>query len=228
MRLLEDKPEYFPYLDGELSEIEQARLLTQLDPEERRELMATRSALSHLESLPQIEPPTGLVQGVMAALQHAEAPRTEKESVISKIRTWFDLRPLLGWQTAGVAVVASVMLMVSLFFFRHPAQDNSLSPSFEPVAMAPGAAQGRLVKFKLYAPNASQVMVVGDFNEWGSGSGSPLVKKHNGEWVAEIPLSPGNYQYAFVVDGKTWVEDPQAVQHVQDDFGRKNAVLYVM
>lgn len=228
MKLLEDKPQYFQYLDGELSEIEQARLLTQLDPEERRELMAARSALSHLENLPRIEPPPGLVQGVMAALQHTAVPRTEKESLMSKIRTWFDLRPLLGWQTAGVAVAASVMVMVSLSFLRHPAQDNPLSPSFEPVAMTSGATQGRLVKFKLYAPDASQVMVVGDFNEWGSGSGSPLVKKHNGEWVAEIPLSPGNYQYAFVVDGKTWVEDPRAVQHVQDDFGRKNAVLYVM
>lgn len=228
MKLLEDKPQYFQYLDGDLSEIEQARLLTQLGPEERRGLMATRSALSHLENLPQIEPPAGLAQGVMAAIQYAAAPGTEKESLISKIRTWFDLRPLLGWQAAGVAVAASVMLTVSLSFLRHPVQDSPLSPGFEPVAMTPGAAQGRLVKFKLYAPDASQVMVVGDFNEWGSGSGSPLVKKHNGEWVAEIPLSPGNYQYAFVVDGKTWVEDPQAVQHVQDDFGRKNAVLYVM
>lgn len=228
MKFLEDKPLYFQYLEGELSEIEQARLLAQLGQEEKRELMAVRSALLYLDDLPQIESPAGLVQVVMAAIQPAKVPEPEKESLISKVRAWFDLRPLLGWQAAGMAVAASVTLMVSLSVLQQPAEENPMVPGLSPAAMTASTAQGRLVKFRLYAPSASQVTVVGDFNEWGSGSESRLMKKDDGEWVANVPLSPGNYQYAFVVDGKIWVTDPQAVQHVQDDFGRKNAVLYVM
>lgn len=228
MKFLEDNPQYLRYLDGDLPELEQARLLAQLGQEEKQELMSIRSALSHLERLPQQEPPAGLVHGVMAAIQAEEAPRTNKEPLISRIRAWFGSHPLLGWQTAGMAVTATVTLTVSMLLLQQSPQQDPATQNFGTTVTAAGSAQGHLVKFKLYAPGASTVSVVGDFNQWGSAAQSRLIKNGNGEWTIDIPLSSGNYQYAFVVDKKVWIADPRAAQHVQDDFGRKNALLYVI
>jgi 1,4-alpha-glucan branching enzyme len=46
-------------------------------------------------------------------------------------------------------------------------------------------------------------------------------------WTIDVPLEPGVYQYAFVVDGAEWRPDPRAVSHVDDGFGRENSVVIV-
>ncbi|PIQ91052.1 MAG: glycoside hydrolase, partial [Candidatus Omnitrophica bacterium CG11_big_fil_rev_8_21_14_0_20_41_12] len=45
-------------------------------------------------------------------------------------------------------------------------------------------------------------------------------------WKGSIRLRPGRYQYRFFVDGK-WVDDPNAKQIVQNEFGTKNTLLEV-
>ncbi len=46
-----------------------------------------------------------------------------------------------------------------------------------------------------------------------------------GEWAAEVPLTPGRHEYAFVVDGRRWVIDPLAPQVPDAGFGPSNAVV---
>jgi len=48
-----------------------------------------------------------------------------------------------------------------------------------------------------------------------------------GLWVVTVPLPPGRYRYAFLVDGTTWVPDPDAPRTIDDDFGRPNSVLTI-
>ena len=61
------------------------------------------------------------------------------------------------------------------------------------------------VTFQFYAPLASEVAVVGTFNEW-NGEKNKLSRR-GGLWKCVIPLPEGTYEYKFKVDGN-WVWDP--------------------
>jgi hypothetical protein len=45
-------------------------------------------------------------------------------------------------------------------------------------------------------------------------------------WKASVSLSPGRYEYRFVVDGQ-WVSDPKARESATNDFGSTNSVVVV-
>ena len=84
----------------------------------------------------------------------------------------------------------------------------------------------QLVRFRLRAPGARGVAVVGDFNRWDRAA-TPLGARHGGEWTADVPLTPGRHAYAFVVDGRRWVLDPAAPAERDPDFGRAHSVTVV-
>ena len=82
------------------------------------------------------------------------------------------------------------------------------------------------VRLNLYAPQAKNVAVSGDFNKWRVDS-DVMSRQDGGVWTIDIKLKPGVYTYMFVVDGKTWVTDPDAETYQDDGFGNKNAVMRV-
>jgi hypothetical protein len=43
----------------------------------------------------------------------------------------------------------------------------------------------------------------------------------------DVPLAPGRYQYAFVVDGRRFLADPSAPRATGDDFGTPTSVVTV-
>jgi 1,4-alpha-glucan branching enzyme len=49
----------------------------------------------------------------------------------------------------------------------------------------------------------------------------------DGIWSIVKPLSPGRYEYKFVVDRNSWLIDPNALETVDDGYGGKNSVLIV-
>jgi hypothetical protein len=79
--------------------------------------------------------------------------------------------------------------------------------------------------FRLVAPEASEVCLVGGFNRW-SVCRTPLVRDHHGRWQATVALPPGRHEYMYVVDGE-WLTDPEANLIVDDGFGNRNAVLFL-
>jgi 1,4-alpha-glucan branching enzyme len=85
----------------------------------------------------------------------------------------------------------------------------------------------RQVEFVLTAPEASQVMLVGDFNGWSPGATPLRASQRGGIWSVTVPLTPGRHEYAFLVDGKQWLPDPRAPRAPADDFGVPNSVLTV-
>ena len=116
-------------------------------------------------------------------------------------------RPMLRW--GGLAVAAGLALIAFIMTRDHTAGDN----------------QG--VAFSLEAPQAMQVSLVGDFNNWDPAA-TPLAKGSAGRWEAIVPLTPGRYQFTFVVDGNHWVRDPSLPQAVGDDFGQPTSVITVL
>ena len=88
---------------------------------------------------------------------------------------------------------------------------------------AAGAADEAGTEFSVWAPNARSVSVVGDFNHWDANA-TPLRKLSDGTWIIDVPIDPGRYAYAFVVDGKIEV-DPSAPR-ADGEFGA-NSILMV-
>jgi len=78
---------------------------------------------------------------------------------------------------------------------------------------------------KLVAPTARKVCVAGTFNDWQA-SATPLKATPKGEWRGELKLSPGRYEYLFVVDGK-WTPDPAARETAPNPFGGVNSVVSI-
>jgi len=89
------------------------------------------------------------------------------------------------------------------------------------------AVAEREVEVALAAPQATSVAVVGDFNNWNPQRTRLVRSSHEGRWSARLRLPPGVYQYSFVIDGTTWVRDPQSKTVLSDGFGGENSVIIV-
>jgi 1,4-alpha-glucan branching enzyme len=85
--------------------------------------------------------------------------------------------------------------------------------------------KAKTTSFKLTAPKAKKVHLVGSFNNWNI-KATPLKKDLKGMWSAKVDLRPGRHEYKFVVDGSWW-NDPSCSNIVYNSFGSQNSVLEV-
>jgi hypothetical protein len=122
---------------------------------------------------------------------------------------------------AGVALAASFAAMVATGerFVR-------VRPS---AARAPAAAivhdTLHVVRF-IFVGDARTVSLVGDFNGWRTEATPLSPSGQTKAWVVTVPLTPGRYEYAFIVDGKRWVVDPFAPASA-DDFDTRSSIVSV-
>jgi len=65
------------------------------------------------------------------------------------------------------------------------------------------------VHFELFAPEAKNVTLAGDFNDWDPYS-HPMKKNSEGIWEINIHLTQGIYEYQFLVDRK-WKNDSKNI-----------------
>jgi hypothetical protein len=128
----------------------------------------------------------------------------------------------------GVLALAAGLAGVVALAARRDDAPVATTVESTAVGLTPVAAGGaeQLTKFVFVAPSASEVHIVGDFNDWDS-EASPLQRMDKGVWAITIPLAPGRYQYTFVIDGTSWVADPGAPRTLEDDFGRPNSIITV-
>jgi len=89
-----------------------------------------------------------------------------------------------------------------------------------------GNIYSREKMFRFYAPNAREVFVVGDFNNWKMDQASKLEKSESGEWEKSFYLLPGEYRYKFVADG-LWFWDPQNPEKEPNPYGDFDSVFKV-
>lgn len=223
MKTLQFDEAWQRFLDRETSQSEETAFLARLSEAERLELLATRTALGALERLPRVSAPADLAARVMTAV------KPKRQSVFTRLRRWLESRPMLGWEFGGAALAASVLFVtLAPQSMTLPAGGSPHASSpLVPASHMPGGAGGPL-RFSLYAPQAHSVALIGDFNGWGSAAEVKLKPSANGMWSVTVPLPAGRYQYAFLLDGQRWVTDPRAERHVNDDFGRQNAVVTII
>ena len=69
----------------------------------------------------------------------------------------------------------------------------------------------------------SKVSLAGSFNNWQP---EAMRKQKNGQYVRVLKLTPGSYEYKFVVDGQ-WQHDPENDRCAQNEVGTLNSVVLV-
>ncbi|MCW5557209.1 MAG: response regulator [Verrucomicrobiae bacterium] len=102
---------------------------------------------------------------------------------------------------------------------RHPMKTE---PATKTRTKAPPTA---CICLRLTHPTAQQVCVAGSFNDWQPDA-TPMTRRDDGQWVKELTLPPGRYEYRLIVDGE-WADDPAAAELIPNAFGTANAVLVV-
>lgn len=205
-------------LDGELPR----RLLM---PDETAELEVYGQIIE--DTVEQVSPVRApdLAPAVMQTIGSTGSEEGLFERAARATRRWLDWawspRPLVV-RPAYVAGAILVALGAALFAGRASVLERTAG------TMEPAGAMGEpsvFVHFRIDAPDASEVLLAGDFTNW-----QPKYELHEtaaGVWSAIVPVDPGVHHYAFFIDGEHWVPDPHAAQ-VEDGFGGVNSRLAVL
>lgn len=79
--------------------------------------------------------------------------------------------------------------------------------------------------FRITAPSAVSVQLVGDFTHWQE-CPINMQKEADGVWQATAELQPGKHHYRFLVDGQ-WRDDPECALQVPNPYGSQDSVRQV-
>lgn len=204
-----------PYIDQALEAETNRQIEEHLKscPTCREEYQRLKELVTFFNSFPQINVPQNFTQNIMA--------RISKEKI--QIHTsWVDhlkrrvFAPRFSFRLAGgIALTTAVIAFLAFTFIFN-------QPGISPECLAE-------VQFtlKLSEGKFQTVAIAGDFNQWNSQNNRLEDTDGDGIWTATLKLPPGRYEYMFVLDGKEWVPDPNAIRFVRDGFGNKNAVLEI-
>jgi 1,4-alpha-glucan branching enzyme len=88
--------------------------------------------------------------------------------------------------------------------------------------MATSSKTSKRQTFRFTAPDATSVLLVGDFTHWEQNP-IPLNKDKRGTWTASVQLAPGKHTYRFIVNGE-WRDDPECTLRVPNPFGSQDMI----
>ena len=86
-----------------------------------------------------------------------------------------------------------------------------------------------IVTFTL--PNGASATVAtlhGDFNGWDGEDHVLRPSEPGGQPQLTVRLGPGTYEFRYCLDGRTWVNDPDADDYVANPFGGQNSVVTLL
>ena len=83
----------------------------------------------------------------------------------------------------------------------------------------------RRIIFSFNAPEAGQVSLVGEFNNWNPAK-HPMKCDDKGLWTKTIMLEPGIYEYKFLAD-ENWMLDTKNEHSRRNGYGTLNSLITV-
>jgi negative regulator of sigma E activity len=233
------------FIDGDLSEDEVQQALHRIadDAEARNLLQFELRMTQDLAASPSAALPDDFADRTMAAVAREPAPGEDGDTLGAQLRSWW------AAMTAGVtlqvrpmtATVAVLLLAVGAWALwstgptgvQEEARRPRATASSESAAVQQTTTQvssnGQTVWVRFLYPNseADSVAVAGDFSQWEPVPLSPRTVDGETVWTGLVPVSRGEHEYQFLINGDRWVPDPLAPVTRSDGFGAKNAVLNV-
>ena len=208
------------FVDQELSAAERESFADRIgrDAALRRRVMALQQVTTAGSRLAK---PAVSAAFVAAVLERTAATVATTPARVSRL-AWLWTPHTMQWNLAQAATIL-VLAVAAGFGVSRAIDSRGPGATGTPAA----AATPVLVRLVVLQPEARSVHAVGDFNGWDPARTS-LQQVSSGVWSVTLPLTPGRYEYMFVVDGQQWVGDPAAVEQADDGFGSRNAVLDVL
>ena len=151
-------------------------------------------------------------------------PATPRRRAWWQAQLTIGVAPLAGLAAAAGLVVALLVLGRKPGAGSPPATDTRLAVSPPPTTRVDTV---QLVRFVLVATDAHSVALVGDFNGWDRTAVRLTRSERGGMWSATVRVPAGRHEYAFLVEGKRWVADPNAPASIEDAFGVESSVVTV-
>jgi 1,4-alpha-glucan branching enzyme len=73
---------------------------------------------------------------------------------------------------------------------------------------------------------AERVNLVGEFNDWDT-TATPMTRnRSDSNWKAAVELKAGKcYGFRYLVDGKEWLNDWHADDHVENPYGSYDSIV---
>ncbi len=81
-------------------------------------------------------------------------------------------------------------------------------------------------EFRLYLPDARSVQLVGDFTGWQERPIS-MLRSESGWWTTRLSMSPGDYEFQYLVDDVAWLADFAASGVSRNGYGLWVSQLHV-
>jgi hypothetical protein len=188
----------------------------------QEEYLKLKKIVSALNSISPQVAPAELTKNIMAKISQEEIQiqsswmdqlkRRVSIPSLSFPRKW---ESIFSFRLVGVIAAAALIIFFAFtFIFNLPNTSSICSAEVQ-------------FSLKLNDTKIHTVAIAGDFNSWNPGDN--LLEDSNGDgiWIGTLKLKPGRYEYMFVLDGKKWVPDPNALRYVKDGFGNKNAILEI-
>ena len=162
---------------------------------------------------------------ILAEAQEPTIPADLQASIIRAVEQEKNIQKKIipaYWTRWVASLAAAIVVAVGVWVFYTPSTSPKMLKEDGVLHQNPVSS----FSVSLYLPQARQVHLVGDFNNWDK-TKSPLSKDALGHWTIAMQLDPGYYQYQLVVDGEKWVLDPHNPLQVADGFGGVNSGVYL-
>jgi len=121
----------------------------------------------------------------------------------------------LAAKPLGVTFVASLLILVTLYFTHTQLPQTGFNPS-------PTYYQHRFV---IYQSGVKQIEIAGSFTNWQRIPLQPAGSTGYWETTLEIPL--GEHAFSYILDGDKILADPTIPAKEEDGFGTVNSILVV-
>jgi 1,4-alpha-glucan branching enzyme len=73
---------------------------------------------------------------------------------------------------------------------------------------------------------AEKVSLVGEFNDWDTSATPMTHNRTDANWKASVDLPAGRrYRFRYLVDGKEWLNDWHADDHLENPYGSYDSVV---
>ena len=164
------------------------------------------------------EPSARFDRRVMAAVRHEAAAALRAGS-----RPWWRQRSISLSPVGALALAASV---AAVAYIGAREIESPSDPLTSATMSAQDADDTEIVRFVFVDPSATQVAVVGSFNQWRKDATPLEATGVPGVWAVSVPLEAGRHEYAFVVDGEKWSPDPFAPA-ITDEFGTESSIVRI-
>ncbi len=244
--MMNDEPDLLVqrFVDGDLSDAEVKEALHRIaDDAEARDLLQFELRMTQdLAATRSTSPPRDFADRTMAAVAQEPAPGEEPASLWDPLAVvWEALTGRVTLRVRPASALVGMLLAGMVVWAVWPAALPTTATG--PQAASEGSAKTQTmqqttaqtaerketvwIRFLYTNSDADSVAVAGDFSEWEPVSLSPRTVNGETVWTGLVPVSRGEHEYQFLINGDRWVTDPLAPVKRSDGFGAENAVLNV-